>query len=452
MAKINSSDLYQIDTLGSGTYGKVYKIRDKKGTIYALKKIESGIQGLKELGELTNLKRFDHPNIIKCMGFTVDKSGVTNKISLGIILPLGIDMYKIRISRCHIGDVLLTEWFYQLISAVNFMHRNGFYHCDIKPENILLVGDQLKLADLGLVGKKDLKQSICQSYPSPQLLLKRESPIPQNLVNIDVFRLESTEYQDDVWAIGQTFYVMLPYNWDYFYPKGQFAKGQVVKYLPTFDAYISDWKYMLPSAIPQNYQKYLPLLTKLLDPIPKNRDFSLSSLLDLDIFKLDTTKERKTLVDGTMAIVNNQHPVVFFTDSQKDDFKNILLKLLDRFTGVKSDLPIQACDLLYRTYQPALQIIKSGACTIENYIKTLEMVVLKINNRTLNDITINEQMKIIELQIIDWTFGNLSRIIISDYIAPDKYPVFLRWLRENFDKYENLSLPVLAQTINALSN
>jgi len=38
---------------------------------------------------------------------------------------------------------------YQLVKAMDHMHRNGIFHRDIKPENILIMDDLLKLADFG---------------------------------------------------------------------------------------------------------------------------------------------------------------------------------------------------------------------------------------------------------------------------------------------------------------
>ena len=38
---------------------------------------------------------------------------------------------------------------YQLLKAIEHMHRNGIFHRDIKPENILFAGDHIKLADFG---------------------------------------------------------------------------------------------------------------------------------------------------------------------------------------------------------------------------------------------------------------------------------------------------------------
>lgn len=151
--------------LGKGSYGTVYKIEGQDRAIKYIK--SSGSTGLKELGELNNLKRFDHPNILKCLEFIVDSK------QLSIILPFATsDMLKASDNR---NDVQLTKWFYQIISAVHFMHANSFYHCDIKPANILLVNGNAVLADMGLVGKKNITtDDVCQSYTSPQLLYRRE--------------------------------------------------------------------------------------------------------------------------------------------------------------------------------------------------------------------------------------------------------------------------------------
>jgi renal tumor antigen len=49
----------------------------------------------------------------------------------------------------YISEKKLKNYMYQLLKALDFMHRSGIFHRDIKPENILLKEDHLVLADLG---------------------------------------------------------------------------------------------------------------------------------------------------------------------------------------------------------------------------------------------------------------------------------------------------------------
>lgn len=72
---------------------------------------------------------------------------------------------------------------YQAVSAVNYIHQNGYMHRDIKPENFLINPEnmQLKLADFGLA--KETKRGVnnlsdyvsTRWYRAPELVLRSKS-------------------------------------------------------------------------------------------------------------------------------------------------------------------------------------------------------------------------------------------------------------------------------------
>jgi serine/threonine protein kinase len=59
---------------------------------------------------------------------------------------MDMNIYElIRGRRHYIGEERLKHYMYQLMKAMDHMHRNGIFHRDIKPENILIMDDCLKV-------------------------------------------------------------------------------------------------------------------------------------------------------------------------------------------------------------------------------------------------------------------------------------------------------------------
>ena len=61
----------------------------------------------------------------------------------------------------------------EVLLALEFIHRNGMVHLDIKPENVFVKNDQYKLGDFGLVSlthsSKDVEEGDSR-YMSMELL------------------------------------------------------------------------------------------------------------------------------------------------------------------------------------------------------------------------------------------------------------------------------------------
>ncbi len=126
-----------VKEIASGTYGKVSLVQ-QNGKSYADKEFFHHI----DLNELDLLSRLHHPNIIQCKEFFK-----TDKFH--IILELA-DADLTRVNFNVIPNDIKIKWCYQLTSALHFIHSQGYTHCDLKPQNILVKQTDVKIADLGL--------------------------------------------------------------------------------------------------------------------------------------------------------------------------------------------------------------------------------------------------------------------------------------------------------------
>ena len=154
------------------------------------------------------ISRLEHPNILSLK----DASFIEGRFV--IVSRLGAQTLAERIKR-RVGLATALVYIEQLIEAVAYAHRNRIIHCDIKPENLILLSDgRLQLTDFGIakVAQKTIIHTIKASgsgtlgYMAPEQAMGRPSA------------------RSDVFAIGLLAYRILsgilpewPYEWP---PKG----------------------------------------------------------------------------------------------------------------------------------------------------------------------------------------------------------------------------------------
>ncbi|TPX40766.1 hypothetical protein SeMB42_g02881 [Synchytrium endobioticum] len=143
----------KIEKIGEGTYGVVYKAKDRTtGTVVALKKIrldteDEGVPST-AIREISLLKELNHPNVVRLLDI------VHNDEKLYLIfefLDLDLKKYMDTTAPYGLSPTLIKSYMYQLLKGLLYCHSRRILHRDLKPQNLLI--DQhgaLKLADFGL--------------------------------------------------------------------------------------------------------------------------------------------------------------------------------------------------------------------------------------------------------------------------------------------------------------
>ena len=122
--------------------------------------------------EIENLQSVRHPNIIEVQDVLYADDNIyifMEYCEKGELLYYVIDHSPMPLAT-------VKKFFFQLCSAIQFMHDNGIAHRDIKPENILLNENlDVKVADLGFSKRTErnvLMDTPCGSpyYVAPEVL------------------------------------------------------------------------------------------------------------------------------------------------------------------------------------------------------------------------------------------------------------------------------------------
>ncbi|EGR30809.1 hypothetical protein IMG5_123230 [Ichthyophthirius multifiliis] len=270
----------QLNQLGEGTFGKVYKAQDKNtGEIVAVKQVKIHderegfpITSVREIKLLNELQ--DHPNIVKFKEVVVGQ----NQNSIFLIfeycqIDIANLIYRMNIEKVYFTESEIKCIVLQLLNGIQHMHKQFQIHRDIKLSNIL-INDKgiVKIADFGLARHYSIPHRpytpkvVTLWYRAPELLLE----LDQYSQAIDIWSVgcvlaeflnegqpifagnnETNQFQLICQLIGYP----CRYEWNDYY---QLVKKEVRKELEKFSMYKSN-----------NIQKNLKFSDKCLDLLQK---------------------------------------------------------------------------------------------------------------------------------------------------------------------------------------
>lgn len=186
---------FLIKKVGRGKYSTVYKSSYKMKDFVAIKILVplDPKRYLREIKILSNLK--DGPNIVKLVDLIMDKlTGIYSFVFEWV------DFYNWQSIYSQLTNDQIKIILYKILKALHFSHCNGIMHRDIKPQNIAIDPNTLKvrlldwgLADFYLPRQRYSSHVATRMFKPPELLI--EYPY--------------YDYSIDIWSLGLTFAIML---------------------------------------------------------------------------------------------------------------------------------------------------------------------------------------------------------------------------------------------------
>ena len=205
VSKYNKSNIQLNDLIATGSYGKIYKIKNNNTKIY--KSIQSNNNS--ELRQEYNSLIFHYKlqNDLKTTPYLkyicelLEYGKYKNKKNIYVIMNnCGIELKQYILNLKNNNKLTLNKIIYimqECCNALKIIHNYGYCHLDIKPENFLVFNSngklQIKIIDFGFVTKIGTNRygTGTPSYTAPELYCKNNMVSPSS----DIFSLGCMFYQ-----------------------------------------------------------------------------------------------------------------------------------------------------------------------------------------------------------------------------------------------------------------
>lgn len=184
-----------IDDIDEGAFGIVQKARSlKTGETVAIKRMKKRYTSWEEcmnLREIRSLRKLKHPNIIKLKEVFKLENELYMVFDYADRNLLRMYSEDFKSKNRQMPEETVKSIMQQIVKGLAHMHKNGYFHRDMKPENILISKEgKVKLADFGLA--REIRSSppytdyvSTRWYRAPEILLKS----PNYNSPVDIFAL-----------------------------------------------------------------------------------------------------------------------------------------------------------------------------------------------------------------------------------------------------------------------
>ena len=199
-----------LSKLGEGGMGKVYKAHDPAlNKEFALKVLNvsdfSEKHHIRFQQEAKTLKDLKHDAIPEIYNFAISRDGDPYLVMEYID---GKSLSKLLQEKVEFEESQIKDIIVQVCEALGYAHENGIIHRDIKPDNIILTGDDLNKPEVKLIdfGIAKLEDSLTKDQDMTQTGVIIGSP---PYINPEQIRGQSATVQSDIYSLGCVMFELL---------------------------------------------------------------------------------------------------------------------------------------------------------------------------------------------------------------------------------------------------
>jgi len=216
------SDFEIVGSLGTGTFGSVYKVRNRTDRrLYAIKAAKRAARGVADrnrmlqevyaLASLGDLACEGEMHIVRYHQAWMEEGNTrlyiqTELCELTLLEEVKIEYASMSVSMARgssalqkngilTGEKRRYKLLREMLLALDLVHKSGLIHLDIKPENIFIKNDQYKLGDFGLVSKIEKNHSDVEEGDARYMAMELLTGDLEDLTKSDIFSLGATLYE-----------------------------------------------------------------------------------------------------------------------------------------------------------------------------------------------------------------------------------------------------------------
>ncbi|KDO23338.1 CAMK/CAMK1 protein kinase [Saprolegnia parasitica CBS 223.65] len=184
------------DVIGEGGFCVVRKARDRRsGDVVAVKEMSKQTTSSKDFWAEVDLLKVAgaHNNIMALRGVyeSADSWYIVQE------LATGGELFDHLVANGAYSEKMASNALRDLCQAMHYLHRKGIVHGDIKPENIMLRGDELCLVDFGVSFRMGERSSDVPITGTPAYCAP------------EAFTKQSVGPEADMFALGIVLYILL---------------------------------------------------------------------------------------------------------------------------------------------------------------------------------------------------------------------------------------------------